>query len=381
MEALGLGHQPYSRKEKSLGLLVSNFLKLYNRDGVDLIGLDDAAGKLGVERRRIYDVVNILESIGLVARRGKNQYSWRGFGEVPRALAELKEEGMKEKFGVVPFVTKSEMVLYEEERQESFKLTPEDQDNSPSLKLDNKKERSLWQLSQSFVKLFLCSDDDLITLDGATKALLNDPQDPTTMRTKVRRLYDIANVFSSMNLIEKTHIPETKKAAYRWLGSIDISENKFLTASASSSDRIETKKAAYRWLGSIDISENKFLTASASSCDRIEPKKRAFGTEITNFSAKRNKANCSKDRKHNGKQNTSRAIKEEPVDVKPDVTIAFGSSTPAGASGMNNLRPRLGVIEALSSMYQPQYCNPALFGLLAHYKETFESCKEEFGRK
>uniref|UniRef100_A0A2P2K4R8 E2F/DP family winged-helix DNA-binding domain-containing protein n=1 Tax=Rhizophora mucronata TaxID=61149 RepID=A0A2P2K4R8_RHIMU len=59
------GKQFYCRKEKSLGVLCSNFLKLYNRDGVDLIGLDDAAIKLGVERRRIYDVVNILESVGV----------------------------------------------------------------------------------------------------------------------------------------------------------------------------------------------------------------------------------------------------------------------------------------------------------------------------
>ncbi|EOA20959.1 hypothetical protein CARUB_v10001291mg [Capsella rubella] len=352
MDSLGL--QPYCRKEKSLGVLVSNFLRLYNRDVGDLIGLDEAAGYLGVERRRIYDVVNILESIGLVARRGKNQYSWRGFGEVPRALTELKRQGMGEKFGIIPYVTKSEMVLYEKEREESLEFTPEDQENSPSPKLDSKKERSLWHLSQNFVKLFLCSDDDLITLDEATKALLHDSQDPLNMRTKVRRLYDIANVFSSMNLIEKTHTPE--------------------------------KKTAYRWLGARAISVNRFLTASASLCDRSEPKKRAFGTELTNFNAKRNKAECSKDRKHYGNQNTSSVIKEEPYDENPDVkNFAFGSSTPAGTSGMNNIgnniRLRLGFIETISSLYQPQYCNPALFGLLAHYKETFEACQEEFRRK
>lgn len=125
----------------------------------------------------------------------------------------------------------------------------------------------------------------------------------------------------------------------------------------------ETKKAAYRWLGCKAISENRFLAPSASVCDRNEPKKRAFGTELTNSNAKRNKTDCSKDRKHYGNQNTSRVIKEEPCDVKPDVkNFAFGSSTPAGTSGMNNtgnnIRPRLGVLEALSSIYQPQYCNP-----------------------
>jgi hypothetical protein len=34
-----------------------------------------------------------------VARRGKNQYSWKGFGEIPRSLDELKEEGMRERLG------------------------------------------------------------------------------------------------------------------------------------------------------------------------------------------------------------------------------------------------------------------------------------------
>ncbi|KAJ0229573.1 E2F transcription factor-like E2FD [Hirschfeldia incana] len=350
-----LGRQSYSRKEKSLGVLVSNFLRLYNRDDVDLIGLDDAAGKLGVERRRIYDVVNILESIGLVARRGKNQYSWKGFGQVPLVLSLLKEEGMREKFGIIPCVTNSEMVLYDQVREEPLKLSPDDLENSPSPKLDSKKEKSLWVLAQNFVKLFLCSDDDMITLDGATKALLNVSQDPMNMRTKVRRLYDIANVFSSMNLIEKTHIPETKKPAYRWLGVKAISEARFLAAPA------------------------------ADLCDRIEPKKRVFGTEITNFTPKRAKIDGSKGPQYYESENTCSVSKQEQPDSKSAVKSLVGPSSPGDTSKNTNSgksnNQSIDVLETLSSTHKLQYSNHELTGLLGHYTETWRSWHEEFRRK
>ncbi|CAH8370618.1 unnamed protein product [Eruca vesicaria subsp. sativa] len=309
-----LGRHSYSRKEKSLGVL--------------------------------NDV--------LVARRGKNQYSWRGFGQVPLVLSQLKEEGMREKFGIIPCVTNSEMVLYDQVREEPLKLSPDDQENSPSPKLDSKKEKSLWVLAQNFVKLFLCSDDDLISLDGATKALLNVSQDPMNMRTKVRRLYDIANVFSSMNLIEKTHIPETKKPAYRWLGA----------------------KA---------ISEGRFLSAPASLCDSIEPKKRVFGTEITNFTTKRAKTDCSKDRKHYESENTCSVIKQEQCDSKSAMKSLVGPLSPADTSKKSNAgksnNQSIDVLETLSSSNRLQYCNHELIGLLGHYTETWRSWHAEFSRK
>jgi E2F/DP family winged-helix DNA-binding domain len=51
----------------TLAIAFSSFLALYNRDDVHAIGLDDAARRLGVERRRIYDIVNVLESVGVTS--------------------------------------------------------------------------------------------------------------------------------------------------------------------------------------------------------------------------------------------------------------------------------------------------------------------------
>ncbi|XP_075090775.1 E2F transcription factor-like E2FF isoform X4 [Nicotiana tabacum] len=190
----------YSRKEKSLGLLCSNFLKLCDREGVDSIGLDNAADQLGVERRRIYDIVNILESVGVLSRKAKNQYKWNGFSAIPKAVDLLKKEGLKDQSSVSSTSHNVANVIacsHSDLKEKGQGKT------SGSHKIDNRKEKSLMILAQNFLKLFHCSDVDLISLDKAASALLGDMHDPMAMKTKTRRLYDIANVFVSMNLIEK----------------------------------------------------------------------------------------------------------------------------------------------------------------------------------
>ncbi|XP_068640552.1 E2F transcription factor-like E2FE [Aristolochia californica] len=88
--------------------------------------------------------------------------------------------------------------------------------------IDNRRGKSLSLLTQNFVKLFLCTNAKMVSLDEAARLLLGDASNPAQMRnnsaTKVRRVYDIANVLSSMNLIEKVHQTDTRKPAFRWLG-------------------------------------------------------------------------------------------------------------------------------------------------------------------
>ena len=52
----------YSRKEKSLGELCRRFLGLYGSEARTMLYLDQCTRELAVERRRIYDIINILES-------------------------------------------------------------------------------------------------------------------------------------------------------------------------------------------------------------------------------------------------------------------------------------------------------------------------------
>jgi transcription factor E2F7/8 len=66
------------KKEKSLQALTVRFLKHYSHLNKGLINLQDIIEELNVEKRRIYDVFNILEAFKVIFRKEKNVYLWCG---------------------------------------------------------------------------------------------------------------------------------------------------------------------------------------------------------------------------------------------------------------------------------------------------------------
>ena len=76
----------YNRKEKSLGELCRRFLFLYGTPTKGLLFLDQCTKELGVERRRIYDIINILESFNVIQRSAKNEYKWHGIDKIIESI-------------------------------------------------------------------------------------------------------------------------------------------------------------------------------------------------------------------------------------------------------------------------------------------------------
>ncbi|NXE05849.1 E2F8 factor, partial [Lophotis ruficrista] len=233
-----------SRKEKSLGLLCHKFLARYpdypSTAENNFICLDEVAEELNVERRRIYDIVNVLESLHMVSRLAKNRYVWHGRHNLSKTLQALKKVGEENKY------TQQIQMIKKREYEHEFDLDGERNEETarsfvsnehsemsfvelPGMEfraasVNSRKDKSLRVMSQKFVMLFLVSTPQIVSLEVAAKILIGEDQledlDKSKFKTKIRRLYDIANVLSSLELIKKVHVTEERgrKPAFKWTG-------------------------------------------------------------------------------------------------------------------------------------------------------------------
>ncbi|CAL1290313.1 unnamed protein product [Larinioides sclopetarius] len=231
-----------NRKEKSLAIICSRFLLIYplypERNSNIIVSLDDACLKLGVERRRLYDIVNVFESIDMLKKLAKNKYLWFGKVNLSSALCCIKKAAEKENvLAKLQYVfdheesgtdLKQSCIL--DEVQEFTQMFEAEAANSSTLRNlvqpsplpELRKEKSLAIMSQKFLMLFLVSPSRVISLNVAAKVLngFQKTERAAQIKTQIRRLYDIANVLSSIGLIQKevTISQNGRKPAFKYIG-------------------------------------------------------------------------------------------------------------------------------------------------------------------
>lgn len=98
---------PAGRFDSSLGLLTRKFVDIL-QNGNGSLDLNIAAKKLNVQKRRIYDITNVLEGIGLIEKRSKNIINWRPGG--PQSTANTQDL-MQQQYDKISSLTAEEHML------------------------------------------------------------------------------------------------------------------------------------------------------------------------------------------------------------------------------------------------------------------------------
>ena len=223
-----------NRKEKSLGLLAERMLDGLPKtvqSGSNLeLQLDDTARLLQTERRRIYDIVNVFEAVQIMSKVGKNVYQWHGRTFLLQSLAWLRQLaiklGMDEQYRVAR-EQEIQMMIHNQENVNIENVSPVTPGTpltptfsplaspsplssplmSPYNSPNDPNGTSMGINTQKFLMLFLVTPaPQTLTLDFAAKVIHGSQQVEKTRLTRIRRLYDIANILQSLELIRKVQV-------------------------------------------------------------------------------------------------------------------------------------------------------------------------------
>lgn len=174
------------RYDNSLGLLTKKFISLLKQAEDGILDLNNAAETLEVQKRRIYDITNVLEGIGLIEKTLKNRIRWKG----------LDASGTN--LGISDLQTEVEnLILQEQELDESIS---EMQEKVRELTEEESNQRWLYLTEEDIKGLPCFKDKTLIAIKAPHGTMLEVP-DPDEAGDYIQRRYRIV-IRSTMGSID-----------------------------------------------------------------------------------------------------------------------------------------------------------------------------------
>ena len=257
-----------SVQENSLGKLTKDFINYIKTEGRKSININDLVNKLGVKKRRIYDITNVLQGIEYLQKSGKNEIIW------------TKTISNKSK-------AKKKPSLIKKNNNNKQKLNKEELEKEKK-ELDDDIEKFKAEFN-SIAKKGEFEEYGYITLDDIKKLSINKKVDLVVIK---------ATKGTVMNVIDKKDIKQAYDSAKRLMENNEMKSNYSLLNILNKSNQLILTCPEDVGLNIYEINNGdiKEIKTNKSSSESIDNEKNIFDNKYTknNFENQDNNINNNK---------------------------------------------------------------------------------------
>ena len=257
-----------SVQENSLGKLTKDFINYIKTEGRKSININDLVNKLGVKKRRIYDITNVLQGIEYLQKSGKNEIIWTKTIS-NKSKAKKKPSLIKKNINNKQKLNKEEL---EKEKKE----------------LDDDIEKFKAEFN-SIAKKGEFEEYGYITLDDIKKLSINKKVDLVVIK---------ATKGTVMNVIDKKDIKQAYDSAKRLMENNEMKSNNSLLNILNKSNQLILTCPEDVGLNIYEINNGdiKEIKTNKSSSESNDNEKNIFDNKYTknNFENQDNNINNNK---------------------------------------------------------------------------------------
>ena len=257
-----------SVQENSLGKLTKDFINYIKTEGRKSININDLVNKLGVKKRRIYDITNVLQGIEYLQKSGKNEIIWTKT-ITNKSKAKKKPSLIKKNINNKQKLNKEEL---EKEKKE----------------LDDDIEKFKAEFN-SIAKKGEFEEYGYITLDDIKKLSINKKVDLVVIK---------ATKGTVMNVIDKKDIKQAYDSAKRLMENNEMKSNNSLLNILNKSNQLILTCPEDVGLNIYEINNGdiKEIKTNKSSSESNDNEKNIFDNKYTknNFENQDNNINNNK---------------------------------------------------------------------------------------